>query len=441
MPGSTQSPEDDGRCGLKVDFVRAVNHIAAVTRETRIPLEIRFIRLLARRLHEYGTAAHRLENAVTSASLRLGLHCEIFSTPTSILLAFRDVDDPNSDSYGTTLIRLQPGSIDLEKLCAVDAIADDVAAGKITLAEGADRLLEVPGTPPVAPLAGQLIAWGVVGATVASLLGSTWTDAAIAAAMAMLTGLFTLRLGARWKEAGSFEPIVAFLITVGAYGLAAAFGGGMVPNVVIGALIILMPGLDLTIAITELSTGHLASGTARFAGATVVLLKLALGVMLGTQVMLWLGFVGDQPVDPSQLSPGWFTWLALFATGIAFGPLFNAHLRDWPAVVVAAVAAYASSYFATQAFGSEIGVFLAALTIGALSNLYARLINRPAAVMRMPGIILLVPGSLGYRALNFLFSKNVDEGINAAISVVVVLAVLVGGLLLGNTLISPRRNL
>lgn len=404
-------------------------------------LEVRFIRLLATRLHEYGTAAHRLENAVVAAAARLGLRCDVFSTPTSILLAFRDADDPQFDAHATTLIRLQPGSIDLGKLCEVDEIADGVANGSVSLAEGADRLLEVPNREPAAPLPGQLLSWGVVGATVAALLGSTWADNLSAAILAMLTGLFTLRLGRSWQEAGSFEPIVAFLVTVGAYGLAAVLGGSMVPNVVIGALIILMPGLDLTIAITELSTGHLASGTARFAGATVVLLKLALGVMLGTQLMIHLGFAGELPFDPSQLSPGWFTWTALVATGIAFGVLFNAKRRDWPAVLVAALVSYTASHFATQAFGPEIGVFMAALAIGAISNAYARLLNRPASVMRMPGIILLVPGSLGYRALNFLFSSNVDEGIHAAISVVVVLAVLVGGLLLGNTLISPRRSL
>ena len=60
---------------------------------------------------------------------------------------------------------------------------------------------------------------------------------------------------------------------------------------------------------------------------------------------------------------------------------------------------------------------------------------------RLPAILLLVPGSLGYRALTLLFSRNVDEGLSAAVSVALVLAALVGGLLMGTTLVPPRRHL
>ena len=407
------------------------------------PEAVRFIRLLATRLHEYGTAAHRLEGAVSSVATQLGLRCDVFSTPTSVFLAFRDLRDASgaSDAYPTQLIRLNPGTIDVGKLCELDAIAEDVAAGRLSLRDGAERLIAVPSLPAVAPLWGQLLSWAVVGATVASLLGSTWVDVTIAAALALLTGLLALRIGRRWQEAGSFEPITAFVITIAAYACSWAFDGGSVPNVVIAALIILMPGLDLTIAITELSTGHLASGTARFAGAAVTLLKLALGVMLATQAVQWLGLPAGHPIDPSELSSAWFTWIMLVATGLAFAVLFNAQRRDWPAVVLAAMVAYTVNYFGAAAFGSEFGVFLSAVVVGAISNTYGRLRNRPASVMRLPGIILLVPGSLGYRALTFLFSRNIEEGINAAISVTVVLAALVGGLLLGNTLVAPRRNL
>ncbi|MEM9302849.1 MAG: threonine/serine exporter family protein [Pseudomonadota bacterium] len=407
------------------------------------PIEVRFLRLLATRLHEYGTAAHRLENAVSSAAERLGCHCDVFSTPTSVFLSFRDETDPTGtqDAYPTMMIRLRPGSVDLGKLRAVDEIADEVAAGTIDLDEGAERLLAVPNMPPVAPLWGQLLSWAVVGATVAALLGSTWTDIGIATVLGLLAGTITTLLGGRWQDSGSFEPLVAFLVTVAAYGLSALAGGASVPNVVIGALIILMPGLDLTVAVTELSTGHLASGTARFAGALVVLLKLALGVMLATQLMTGIGLASGVPADPQALSAGWFVWVSMLAAGLAFAVLFAAQRRDWIAVVVAAMVSFITNTLATQALGPEVGVFLAALVVAAVSNGYARLFNRPATVMRTPGIILLVPGSLGYRALNFLFSRNIEDGLDAAVSVTVILAALVGGLLLGNTFIAPRRNL
>jgi uncharacterized membrane protein YjjP (DUF1212 family) len=408
----------------------------------KMPLAVRFCNLLARRLHEYGTAAHRLESAVISVATQLGWDCQVFSTPTSIFLTYRKLGESEDlITVPTQLLRLRPGDIDIGRLASVDQIADEVASGEIDLKQGADRLLAVPESGPNRPLASHLLSWGAVGLTVAALLGSSWTDIGIAALLGMITGLFAMRLGTYWQEVGSFEPITAFVITVLAYVLSDFLGGSQVPNTVIAAMIILMPGLNLTVAITELSTGHLASGTARFAGAVVVLVKLSLGVVMATQMMHALGFASGLELDPSTLPPTWFAWLALLITGLAFGVLFNAQLQDWPAVVVAAISAFGTNFFAAQYVGSELAVFLAALVVAGVSNAYGRIYNRPSSIMRLPGIILLVPGSLGYRSLTLLFSRNMTDGLDAAVSVAVVLASLVGGLLLGNTLIPPRRSL
>ena len=61
--------------------------------------------------------------------------------------------------------------------------------------------------------------------------------------------------------------------------------------------------------------------------------------------------------------------------------------------------------------------------------------------MRVPGIILLVPGSVGLRSLFFVFERDVYLGLDTAFSLVVLLASLVAGLLFGNVLVSPRRSL
>jgi uncharacterized membrane protein YjjB (DUF3815 family) len=59
----------------------------------------------------------------------------------------------------------------------------------------------------------------------------------------------------------------------------------------------------------------------------------------------------------------------------------------------------------------------------------------------MPGIILLVPGSLGFRSFNFAFERDVMLGLDTAVAVITALIALVAGILVGNLLVSPRRNL
>ena len=54
-------------------------------------------------------------------------------------------------------------------------------------------------------------------------------------------------------------------------------------------------------------------------------------------------------------------------------------------------------------------------------------------------LLLLVPGSVGFRSLNFIFEKDISLGLDAAFSLIVLLAALVAGLLLGNGLLPARR--
>jgi len=52
------------------------------------PESIDFILKLGRALHQYGSAAHRLEDVVDHVSVKLGLDAQVFSQPTSLFAAF-----------------------------------------------------------------------------------------------------------------------------------------------------------------------------------------------------------------------------------------------------------------------------------------------------------------------------------------------------------------
>ena len=104
---------------------------------------VEFIVELARRLHEYGTAAPRPEAAVILVGKRLGLACDILSTPTSIIMSFSRLENAPGIAEMTQVLRVSPGDVDLKSLCLVDEIADQVIDGKLDLAEGRQRLRAV----------------------------------------------------------------------------------------------------------------------------------------------------------------------------------------------------------------------------------------------------------------------------------------------------------
>jgi uncharacterized membrane protein YjjB (DUF3815 family) len=81
------------------------------------------------------------------------------------------------------------------------------------------------------------------------------------------------------------------------------------------------------------------------------------------------------------------------------------------------------------------------MVVTAVSNLYGRWFNRPGALIRVPGIILLVPGSLGFRSFNFVLERDVMLGLDTATAVVTALIALVAGILVGSLVFPSRRNL
>ncbi|MBL0039903.1 MAG: threonine/serine exporter family protein [Xanthomonadales bacterium] len=79
---------------------------------------VRFVAELARRLHQYGTSAPRLERAIDGVSARLGLLPTSLSTPTSITLSFVDPDDGELALPRRTMVmRVNPGDVNLRRLC------------------------------------------------------------------------------------------------------------------------------------------------------------------------------------------------------------------------------------------------------------------------------------------------------------------------------------
>ena len=402
---------------------------------------VAFVVETARRLHQYGTAAPRLEMAVSRMGERLGLRIEVWSSPTAIILSASTLDATNTAALAevTQVMRLPPGDVDLARLCRVDRIADDVIAGTLDVEDGFRQLRALTEPRPRWWWPLTVAAFGIAAAMVAVLLHGAWVDQLAAGVIGIVIGQVTVSSAGHPRMAVASEAIAALLATL----IAGAIGAFIVPlalkTVVISGLIVLMPGLALTNAVREISTQHLVSGTARLAGALSSLLKLTFGTLAGAQILDLLGW--HALGAPLAAAPDWIEFPALLLGSAAFGVLFQAAPRDWPLVMGAAIIGYLSTRMGTGLYGPSFGVFVGGLIIAALSNLYARYRHRPGALLREPGIILLVPGAVGFRSVSLLLERNVHIGTDAAVLLISLLVALVAGLLFGDLLIGPRRSL
>lgn len=418
-----------------------VGHAATAALNTRIA----FLVELARRLHKYGTSAPRLEMAIAAAAQRLGLIAEVWSSPTAIIISFADLAQGEEGlAQVTQVVRLSPGDVNLQRLCRADAIADQVIAGELDLREGFRllRALDLPDT--FRDQTKLVVSYGLSAASIAALfLHSSWVDLVVAGVIGLLIGWITILSASRPRLAVASDAICALVATTVAIVVSAFVEPLAIKSVVLAGLIILVPGMSLTTAVREISSQHLVSGMARMGGAMSTLLKLAFGTLAATEVCAALGIEARDFVLPPL--PAWTDYPALLVAAVAFAMLFRAERRDWPAVIGAVIVGYLTTRWGGEISGrlpgAPFGVFLGGLLLSALSNLYARFVHRPGAVIREPGILLLVPGSVGFRSVSYLLERDTSLGMDTGLLLVTLLIALVGGLMFGELLVSPRRSL
>ncbi len=401
---------------------------------------IAFVVELGGHLHAYGTTAQRLEGAVEAVAKRLGLECEPWVNPTGMILAFSDPARPAGESDTTRVIRLGLGDTDLYKLCETDRIAEDVMAGRTQIADGRQALRALSRGTGWRGRGMQLLGFALASAAVAGLLRLPWLDIATAGVIGLLIGLVDIAAQQRprlQEAADAISGLVAGTVAILVSNLVAPLN---LNTVIIASLIVLLPGMSLTNAVNELTSRHLVSGTARFAGALTTILKLTIGTAIALTVA---NLAGLQPeVRALRPQPDVVMWAALLVGAYAFAVLFRAHRRDYPLVMLAAISGYLISRHGGEAFGPQAGVFLAALVTTAAGNAYARWMNRPGALIRLPGIIMLVPGSVALRGvISLVQAQDLGAGQEAAMAALNTLMALLAGLLFGNLLVSARRNL
>lgn len=401
---------------------------------------IAFVCEIAGRLHTYGTTAQRLEGAVIALSVKLGLDCEPWSNPTGLILSFNDPTRPLGASDTTRVIRLAPGENDLYKLVEADRIAEAVAGGHMSIAQGHTALGALDRTPSLRWRATQLIAFGLASGAVAGLWRLPWVDIATAASIGLMIGLLAQLTDRRPQLKEASDALAALFAGFAAVLVSQFIQPLNLNTVIIASLVVLLPGMALTNAVNELTSQHLVSGTARFAGAIATVLKLTVGSVIAVTLAPMLGFTPE--VRALRPQPEIVEWIALVLAAYAFAVLFKAHRRDYPWVMVAAICGYLISRYAGAAWGSPVGIFLSALVMTAGGNLFARLSNRPGAIIRLPGIIMLVPGSASLRGLlNLMQQQDAAVGSSAMLVVTNIVMALVAGLLFGNLLIPARKNL
>src|SRR5262249_27563350 len=105
------------------------------------------------------------------------------------------------------------------------------------------------------------------------------------------------------------------------------------------------------------------------------------------------------------------------------------------------IVSFAGAREGAALLGPELGGFIGALVLGVGSNLYGRLQDRSSMGPLVPGLLILVPGTVGVGRLSKILEGDVVSGVATAFKMALIAVALVTGLLLSNLVFPPRRTL
>jgi uncharacterized membrane protein YjjP (DUF1212 family) len=396
-------------------------------------VRVEFLSAMARALSAYGENADDLEQDLTDCARSLGLRAQFFATPTAVMASFREGDDEH-----TRLLRITEARIDLQALSLVRGVLSGVTAGTTGVEPGLAELKLIRASPPRFPWYMRVLASGLGAASFAIFLGGAFTAFVAALPVGLAVGALVVVAQRYRRLTPLMELLAALLAAFVAIAVGHVFGHFSLPTVTLAGVILLLPGLAITIGVAELASRHLSSGTSRLAGATVTLVNLGVGSFLGFALAKRLDLVPHMGVV--ERSPGTMTIVAaILINAVALVVATNTRVRDYPYTLAAVVVAFLGARFGAWLVGAALGVTVASLLVGLGSNAFARLRHRPASLTLIPGLAVLVPGALGLRGVSE-FLRTASGGVAVLVSVLTIAAGIVVGLMIADATLPPRRG-
>lgn len=399
---------------------------------TQTQTDIRFLLKIGMALQVLGMDAHRLETALTHLAKKLGIDADFFSTSTALMVAIHE-----GEGQQHYLKRTEPGDIHLERLADINEIGDQVLKGKLTTADGLKQIAALEKKKERYSAHFVNLCFGLIATTVSIFMGASVHTASAACLVGLVVGVLII-YKKKLHIVQIADAVAAFAATLMAYGLN-HWRADLDPGVMLlSSILIIIPGLTLTISVTELATQNLVAGTSRMMAALMSFFKISFGVALALKIF---DLVGGKTSIPSFAGYDfWVPYLGLVLCAFVLVVLFLASPKDWFWITLSCFLAFFTADLGTQILGPHLGVMTGGLTVAALSNIYTNMLHRPLLIPLMPGILVLVPGLVGFKSFNYLYEHNTVTGIDAAFQTLAMAVSLVAGIFIGNLMIKTKQN-
>lgn len=230
-----------------------------------------------------GGEIYRVEDVITHICRACSIHhVEVFITTTGI---FASIGSGGEDGDIKTYLKAIPErSTDLQKISDVNALSRKFCSGQIDVEDALKELKQIE-TRKAYSLPLQLLGASIVSSTFCSIFGGSLRDSIAAIAVGFLTYLFSVMVGK--LRAGYFINDF-FCCALASFLALAAQALHLADNcdyIIIGTLMLFVPGAAITNALRDFLRGDMISGLSRSAEAFSIAIALVSGA--GFMIKIW----------------------------------------------------------------------------------------------------------------------------------------------------------
>ena len=326
-------------------------------------------------------------------------------------------------------------SIQLSKVSAVNRLSYDIAANRCSLAE-AKRRLDSIREAPAKPYWEQTLGSALGAAGFCAVFGGGFMDCLAAFLVGLLLYIFVLGVSSRYLSkivGGISNALLATALCIVFYRLGL---GSSLSNVIIGAIMPLIPGVPFVNGVRDLADSDYIAGITRLTDAMLGFFCIALGVSVAFLLDGWAfgGVIELQGVlaSPQTAGLGWQA-LAAFVGTAAFAVLFGADRNCYVSAGIIGAIGWVCYLLLVRcaAASAPVATIAAAVLVCLLSRYAAVPFKCPSTAFLLCGIFPLVPGAgifwFTYYLLSGTFQMSLSAGFMAAkVAIAIVLGIILG---------------
>ncbi|PIE97385.1 MAG: hypothetical protein CR988_08130 [Treponema sp.] len=381
-------------------------------------------------MSESGSETYRVEDTMRRFSRALGSEdSAAYAIPTGLFLSCEKNThkDVNDIQVVTRMERLSKRSTNLGKIAAVNSLSRKVAmqSDEVDIEEVETELERIRNCPDHKALP-TIIATAITAFVFTLMFSGDFKDACIAFCVAFLMRsiLFLVSL----IRLGSFMfAIIGSTVISFSTGILINMGVGMSFDIInIAALMTLVPGVPIVVAIRDTIAGDYISGGARATEAFVIALSLSLGAAAG---LLLFPASRDYNTSMALIDNPIVSFFQAAVISACFAYIFQVKRLSrifWTAVA----GGFGWMLFIILnniGFSSMSAFVLGAFCVGLLAEIFAFVLKDPATVFVIPALISFVPGGGVYATMyNIILQKQ-----NTAISAFLQTLSIAGAIALG----------